>query len=131
MHLYTLEVFDDVISGTSGTWYSAAHQNGVLGTADVFAIQAVATGVSGTGPLLTVRLQASADNEYWTNAGGTAEINAQSIAVNDTVLVGTNPGVTQANVRLQITLGGTSPQCRLRLYVTGRAYGGSSATGRK
>ena len=57
MHLFTLEVFDDVISGTGTDWYSTALHNNILGTADVFAIQAVTTGVSGTSPTLTVRLQ--------------------------------------------------------------------------
>jgi hypothetical protein len=132
MRLFTLEVFDDVISGTGTNWYSTAMHNSILGSADVFAIQAVTTGVSGTTPTLTVRLQSAADAENWANAAGTAEINAQGIA-NETSLVGTNsadPGMIQANVRLQISLGGTSPKCRLRLYVTGHAYG-TSAAGRQ
>jgi hypothetical protein len=124
MHLFTLDVFDDIISGTGGTWDSASIHNGVLGSADVISIHAVTTGVSGTSPTLTVRLQSAADGEYWTNAATNPEINGLAIA-NETILVGTNTaaGMIQANARLRITLGGTSPKCRLRLSVTGRAYG--------
>lgn len=120
MRVFNLDVFDEGISGTSTTWYTPARLNDKLGTADVFAIMAYVTTVSGTSPTLTVQTQHSADGQNWLSVGS-AEIST-GIAGN-TVYYGQDnyTPVHLAFVRLKINLGGTSPQCRLKLSVTGRS----------
>lgn len=124
MRQSTLFVFDDFISGTGSTWYSGAEFNNKIGHADFFAVFAlVQPPVSGSSPTLTVASQHSVDGRNWI-ATGVTELSAVSIA-NNGVYSGSNPGHVAGTplapfVRLAISLGGTSPQCRLKLYVTGR-----------
>lgn len=119
MRVANFQVFDDFISGTGAIWYSSADLNRSLGQADMYAIHAVATNVAGTSPTLTVGAQYSSDGQNWFSPQN--DINAQPL-VNGGSLVGFNAGSTPlgANIRFQISLGGTSPQCRLKLYFTGR-----------
>ena len=125
MRQSTLFVFDDFISGTGTTWYSGAEFNAKIGMADMFAVFAlVQPPVSGTSPTVTVASQHSVDGRNWIATGST-ELSAVAIAANG-AYYGGNPGhffgaALAPFVRLAITLGGTSPQCRLKLYVTGRS----------
>lgn len=122
----TLFVFDDFISGTGTTWYSGAEFNGKIGQADFFAVFAlVQPPVSGTSPTITVASQHSTDGRNWITTGVT-ELSGVSIA-NNGIYSGSNAGHLAVNgnplapfVRLAVSLGGTSPQCRLKLYVTCR-----------
>jgi hypothetical protein len=123
MRVYNLQVFDDTISGTSTTWYSNGDFNRSLGAADELALAAHVASVSGTSPTLTVQVEHCADGVSWRSTPS-AEISAGALT-NDVVLVGmrTTATVLLPFVRMKITLGGTTPACRLKLYVTGRARG--------
>lgn len=124
MREFNKDVFDEIISGTGNTWYTPASFNDLLGSADFLGIYAATTNVSGTSPTLTVQAQHSADGQNWVNVSGTPELSAVSIASN-TGYYGSDNGlapVLASFVRFQITLGGTSPQCRLKLSVTGRSF---------
>lgn len=117
------KIFDNVVSGTGTNWYSPAQLNERLGAAEKFAVQASVTGLSGTSPTLTVQLEHSGDNQFWIALGSPAQINGVSIA-NDTSYSGTQDITPVLNfVRVRISLGGTNPQCRLKVYVTGHDYG--------
>lgn len=122
MRIANIQVFDNIITG-NGTWYSGTQFNRVIGQANYFAVQTYATSVSGGSPTLTVESEMSSDSVNWVATGNT-EINAQ--AINTTpVQAGASPILTgnglAAFVRLKITMGGSTPQCRLKLYVTCRA----------
>ena len=116
-------VFDQSISGTGDTWYTSAEHNDSLGLGDELAIHAVTTGVSGSAPTITCRVETSANGKDWYDAQGGPEISGA--ISNDATLEG---GVAivlvilQRFVRVRVALGGTSPACRLKIYATGRSY---------
>lgn len=125
MRLYHLQVFDDIISGTSSTWYSNADHDSTLGGADWIVVGAVTSSVSGTSPSLSLFVEYSGDGINWSSPfppllGGS--ISNQGLHANVLSPGGTFP-VLLSHIRLKFTLSGTNPQCRLRLYVTGRARG--------
>jgi hypothetical protein len=116
-------VFDQSISGTGDTWYTSAEHNDSLGLGDELAIHAVTTGVSGTGPAITCRVETSANGKDWYDAQGVNEISGG--ISNDATLEGSVAMVLvvlQRFVRGRVALGGISPACRLKLYATGRSY---------
>lgn len=116
------KVFDNVVSGAGTSWYSPAQLNERLGGAEKFAVHASVTGLTGTSPTLTVQLEHSGDDQFWI-ALGAAQISGVAIS-NDTSYQGTQDITPVLNfVRVRIALGGTSPQCRLKVYVTGHDYG--------
>lgn len=124
MRIQTLQVFDQFIKDTTTTWYSESQYNNVIGRADFFAIQAYATSVT-AGATLTVTTQISADSQNWI-AGNLLgpEINGADIAATPTQVGYFYPfaGIPMAAyVRLAVALGGASPECRLKLYVTLRS----------
>jgi hypothetical protein len=124
MRLYHMQIFDDLIEGTSSAWYSGAEYNDVLGSADYIVVSAVVTGLGGS-PTLTVSSEDSGDALHWIPAP-TAEINGVTLTANDTVYSGVvfgQGGILLSLVRFKITLGGTTPKCRLKLYATGRVRG--------
>lgn len=117
------KVFDNVVSGAGTNWYSPAQLNEKLGEAEVFTVHASVTGLTGTSPTLTLQLEHSGDNQLWVALGSPAQINGVSIT-NDTSYSGALGLTPVLNfVRLRISLGGTNPQCRLKVYVTGHDYG--------
>lgn len=124
MRVFNIQVFDTVITGTSTTWYSRSEFDGHLAQADGLVIHACVSNVGGTTPTLTIVSEHSPDSENWI-ATGASEINNVAIANNASFSAG-NFGFTSANlgayVRYRITLGGTNPQCRLKLFVTGRDH---------
>lgn len=125
MQIFNTVVFDESLSGTGTTWYSDADYSDTLGQCDSLAIEARTTAVSGTSPTLTVQVEHSADAQNWLSLAGTAEINAQAIA-NDAAIVPVIGGPTVIPlgfVRLRVTLGGTTPACRLKIHATGRQWG--------
>lgn len=128
MLLIHAKVFDDVIAGTTNAWYSSVGFQESVGASDVFAIHACTTFVSGTGPTLTVLAEHSSDSQNWTQVGTLPEVNAVPI-VNEGSHYGARNGfgrVAGAFLRFRVTLAGTSPACRLQLYVTGRVLAASA-----
>jgi hypothetical protein len=125
MQLFHTLVFDDAIEGTTAV-YSDSPFNAELATADKFQIMGVVSQVSvsaGT-PTITVQLEHSANNRNFVNKSGTAEINATTLSTTAiTVVTGNDAGSVPFGgfLRLRITLGGTSPKARVRLWVTGRS----------
>lgn len=124
MRIFNTKVFDDVISGTT-TWLTPAEFDAHLGQADSLAFQAVTEGVQGISPTLTVWSEHSADGQNWV-ATGSFVFQDQSIQEGlsyqgSYTPFGTVPPLA-AHVRLRISLGNTSPKCRLKLYATGRNW---------
>lgn len=116
--------FDDIIAGTGQTWYSPTSLNSELGACDMFGVHAFTTAVSGTTPSLVLQFEHSTDNQNWRTMSATPlysgaisnEASAYGyIGINNTTIA---PG---AFVRMAVSLSGTNPQCRLKLYITGRA----------
>src|SRR6185503_12598294 len=100
------KVFDDVINGTSTTWYSPVSLNDRLGRGDYFGVQASVTGLTGTSPTMTVQLQHSGDNQNWVS---TAAPEISTSIANDTSYAGSRSGIVFMNfVRVAIALGGTN-----------------------
>lgn len=128
MRILSALLFDDLISTTASTWYSSSETWSQMGGPDVIALQACARGVAGTVPTLTIQAQHSNDSQLWLNVSGSPEISAtlSTTSPNETITYGQVNFVNLLSyVRFKITLGGTSPQCFLRLYGTGRAKAGS------
>ena len=125
MRLFNAKVFDDVISGTTATWLTASELDDVIGQADALAVQVVTEGVGGTGPTVAaVVIEHSSDGQNWIVAASAFGIalpmqEGASFWGGDSASLGMHKG---AKGRLRISLGGTSPTCRLKLYVTGRTY---------
>lgn len=127
MRIFNAKVFDEIISGTDPTWFSSAELNSAIGAAEVLVIQACTTDVSGDETKLTVHSQSSADNQHWIESEP-AEISEQEIESDRSYIGEVNPlGLNLLpHVRFKIKLGGTNgPRCRLKLYVTGRDFGGT------
>lgn len=125
MQIYNLKVFDDVIAGTGRTWYSSDEYNELLGAADWMVVGAVVSAIGGTSPQLQVTVQGSCDNDTWEETGGYVVVST-AIAASG-LYFGTELGNPfPSYIRLALTLGGTSPQCRVQLYATGRARGRAS-----
>jgi hypothetical protein len=116
------DIFDEILSGTSTTWYSSAAHSATLGRQDFLLFIAVATKVSGQSPGLIAFIDSSADNRNWL----VSPFSAGYIAIPDPSLVegaigqGWSWTGGSAFVRLRIMLTGTNPQCQLRVSVTGR-----------
>lgn len=122
MRHFNVFAFDELISGTAKVWYSSGELNATLADAHVLALHACSTNVSGTSPTLTVTLEHSADNQDWSPVAATPEVVAAALAENGSAF-GFRVGAFSGYVRAKIALGGTAPQCRLKLYVTGRLWG--------
>lgn len=123
MRTVNLKIFDDVISGTVATWVTRSEFDQALGPANTFAIQAVTTGVTGIEPTLTILTEHSYDGENWVWSGNDDLINGTLIAEDASYLNFSNScavPVLGAFVRFRMSLGGTNPKCRLKLYMTGR-----------
>lgn len=116
--------FDDVVEGTSAV-YSAPSLDSTLGSVESLSICAVASQAGGTSPTLTVQVEQGPDERRWENRNTTAEIDGVSLSKTaenvETANDGDPAGATRlAFVRLRIQLGGTNPQARLKIWVTGR-----------
>jgi len=113
-------IFDDVVTGTT-TVYSSGEFNELLGRHDRISLFLVVDTVSGTSPTITVQLQHSSDERNWVNKNGTPEINALVISPTATTTEAANDATGNYgchSVRAAITLAGTNPSCRVRLYAT-------------
>jgi hypothetical protein len=130
MRTVTALAFDDMIVGTATTWYTADEFNDLLMRGDGFAVQACTKKVSGTSPTITVYAEHSENAEHWI-AVPTAVING-AIAEGSSLggyLDGFAP-VLMSRLRLKISLGGSTPRCRLKLYVTMRVFSSDAPTNR-
>ena len=129
MRQFSTLVFDDTITGTSTSWVTSASHNDQLGSADFLTFHGITTGVAGTTPTLTCRLEHSADGRSWVapTEGGDAELNEEAIQDDQSVLFRPANSRLLSFVRVQISLGAASgtPQCRLKLYATGRVLAAS------
>lgn len=115
-------VYDATMDGTTSVYVDPAWHDR-LGLPDRLTLFAVADGVSGTSPTLSVQLEESSDQQSWLNVNGSAEIPATTISTSATTALvgyctGAFPNMTFIRARLQ--LGGTTPRARVRLWVTGR-----------
>ncbi len=111
-------VFDETIVGTGVSWYSSEEHGALLTSADSYTLIAHVSNASGTTPTFSVFLETSSDARHWFAAS--TLLSAQSVA-NEAVYKAGFAAET-GFARLRVTLGGTSPRCRLTLGVTGR-YG--------
>lgn len=119
MLYFSTLVFDEIIVGTGTTWYTSAEFNAQLGSADMLALCAWVSYVSGNVPTLTCQAEHSPDGEHWAPEAATPAINA-GIAGPDQVITASPHHQHLALVRYAVTLNGMSPKCRLKLYVSGR-----------
>lgn len=121
MLLFNQEVFDDIID-TTQWWYTSTDYNELLGRADGLLLLVYPTLVSGTSPTLTVALDQSNDNQHWFQSIAPI-LNAQAL-VNNQILQASQV-VTASPIfafcRLRFFLGGTTPQCQLKMTVVGRS----------
>ena len=119
--LFNHKVFGSALSGTTAVT-TPAELNGVLSQAEKFFVFARTAAVSGTNPTLTVKLQHSNDNENWSDKS--TLINAAALKAGQVeASFGSDAGSTVggAFMRLQISLGGTSPQASIEIYLCGRS----------
>jgi hypothetical protein len=121
MLVFHEHIFDEIVTGTADSWYTSSEHNKLFATADVFTLFVVATDVSGTGALtLNLDVEASADNEHWLSP----EPVMSGTLLTSGPFVGTGFFFTFGLpfARLKAALGGTNPQCRLQLRLTGRTF---------
>ncbi len=116
--------FDENVDGTTAVYTNPALEP-LLGLTDALSISGYAAGTSGTTPTVTVQIEQSPDRRHWTVRNATAEVNGTSLSTSaETTFQGNDGsplGATRPGfARLKITLGGTSPKTRLKIWVTGR-----------
>src|SRR5690242_14120879 len=113
MRIASILVFDNIISGTTTTWYSGTQFQRTVGMASWCALQTYATGVGGTTPTLSVASETSTDSVTWIATGNT-EINGQLISTAPSAAGQLLPGYGNnylglgAFVRFKIWLGAAS-----------------------
>jgi hypothetical protein len=119
MRKFNVQVFDEIITGTGTSWYTSTEFNEPLGSADLLTLQAITTLVAGTSPTLTIAAEHSADGanfvEYPSAVFGPTAIASEGTY--DSLFGYGEPLLPR--VRFKLTLGGTTPACRVRLWVTG------------
>ena len=125
MRIFNQLVFDGYVTGTAQNVYSDSQYYPLLGLADQLSVSGYTAQVTGTSPTLTVQVEQSFDNVRWQNRNSTAEVNAATLSTTGETNVQGQDGnptarPTLAFARLRITLGGTSPNAQVRLWVTGR-----------
>ena|ERR1043165_6164981 len=118
MLLFNVDVFQEMIVGTTGTWYSYAQFNDILGQAERLAVLAHTTNVGGTTPKLNIFADDSLDGKNWVL--GTSSLYTATLT-NGLVQFAQKVGGIGTFGRLRIQLTGTTPQCRLKLTATGRS----------
>lgn len=119
MLAYNEIVFDENISGNGTSWYTSCAFDSLIATADVMRLVGLVTQVAGSSPTLSISVDESADGQNWVL--GSALITKTPVVNNDVV---TAQYVTESLglVRIRLAMTGTTPSCRIRLGITGRAY---------
>lgn len=119
-------VFDETVEGTTDVFTSPTF-NALLGLSDSLTISGYTNAVSVTSgtPTLTVRVQQGPDQRHWDDRNGTAEVNGATLSQTAETTFSGNDGspvgaTRPAFGRLKITLGGTGPKARVKIWVTGR-----------
>lgn len=122
MRAATYQVFDQIISGTATTWYSGSDFDRLIGQSDILAYEVYPTNVPNTTSTLTITQQYSWDSQNWVSMPAAIGDIAGGPLTNNVALAGMNNGffIIAPFVRFAIQLGGPSPSCRLKVYVTSR-----------
>lgn len=129
MRAANILVFDEHIQSSSTPSYTNQSWNERLGGFDQLAIMAVVDDVTTPGSNFKVQIEHSADGRLWLNKSSTAEIGGSSAitppASSQTPYFGYDAGTIPnlGFVRLRVDLG-ASASAHVRLYVTGRMFGG-------
>jgi hypothetical protein len=121
-----MTVFDEYISGTTNVYTPPEHNN-TLGQFEKLAIEVVCDRFSSAAgnPTFTLAIEHANDDCNWKAKSGTAEINAQTITVDQTTaLVATDGGSTPnlGSVRFRMALAGSTPAAHVRVTVCGRNF---------
>ncbi|MBI4703818.1 MAG: hypothetical protein HY744_22135 [Deltaproteobacteria bacterium] len=124
MRQFQQVVFDRYVNGTT-TVYSDAAFNDLLGQFNQLSIQACCSEIAGTSPTLTVNVETSGDQQTWHSkfGSGSEPISGVSLTAASNTHWGKDTGSTPSlgAVRLTITLVGTSPAARIRIFACGRS----------
>ena len=118
MRVFSELIFDDVIRGT-GEVYSSPGFNELLGKADEVVYELYVSVSSGTSPTVTLRHLHSCSNQG-TFTGLSSLINGASISSVPYQNVVQQTGPLGGYGKAGITLGGTNPTARIRIWATGR-----------
>lgn len=121
MRTFTDIIFDDIIRGTTEVFTSPKF-NDLLGRADDLVFEIVVMDSTGGSPTITVRYHHSCSNEGTFTALADLITNG-NIATPPYQKVVQQAGPLGAYGKLGITLGGSTPTARVRVYVTGRGTG--------
>lgn len=117
---FTGKVLSRVVNNAANVYYSDFRFNSLLGAGEKFFVEAKVSGVTGTAPTLSVRLETSTDNSSWVIRSTPIVPSAiQSGTVLWGLELGTNmPGGDYA--RFGVQLGGTNPNAYVELWVVAR-----------
>lgn len=115
--VFVQEAFNTQISGNA-MLHTSPKFNDLLGRADVLQVQTYVSGVTGTSPTITVKVQGTNDGIHWFELE-TLE-NAVSIAAPPYISVKETTKFLCGAVRLEISLGGSDPTANVILAVCGR-----------
>jgi hypothetical protein len=113
--------FDDHVQGNGVVYLTDTSLNLALALYDKLGVQIVTDNATGTSPTITVELQHSNDGRNW-HVKSTL-VSAQAVSTTaSTTFFGSDNGSTpsMALCRLNITLGGTNPSCKVRIHVCAR-----------
>jgi hypothetical protein len=112
------QVFDEIIEGTTTTWYTSARYNELLGRPRSLRIIASARDVTSSGTL-QVFVDSSIDNQHWYEP--TTPVITKVLSVGSDIAEGSSQA-DGAFQRLRIKFStGTTPRCWLQLGVSGRS----------
>jgi len=121
--LLTELVFDQTIRGTTQV-LSQPQFNEIMGRGDTLTFEVEVEDASGTTPTITVAVAHSNSGKLFLPVATTPQINAESIASGALPYrkVFTYEAATVASlVQLQVTLGGTTPVARVRIWCCARS----------
>lgn len=128
MLILSSDVFDEVVAGTTTTWYSYAQFNPALGSADSLSVMVYLTNRGTTTPTINLFGDDSIDGRNWV-LGNTPLVSSTQLFNTDSLLMygfkaaalGFNPS-PGSFARFRFTLGGAAGvQCRVKLTATGRS----------
>jgi hypothetical protein len=109
-------VFDDIITGSTSTWYTPASFNDALGSVEFLALHAVTTYVSGD-PVLDCIFEHSGNGRDWLTTSRGIE---GSIANGASLVERFTTADLQSLGRIKVVL--SAGQCRLKLYAAGMTF---------
>ena len=116
MQEFSIEVFDEIITGTGTSWYTSTEFDSLLGSPEALVLLVTTTFVAGTSPTLALTTQHSADGLVFSDRTAFASVSIS----NDLTFARHDADLALGLARLKINLGGTNPRCRVNVFVTGR-----------